>query len=67
MDSTTRGHRHGSRAARPLHEVILALMLKACLLAAIYILFFSPAHRPPANPAATANALLGTDAGGSHE
>jgi len=40
-------------------EIALALTVKACLLAALYFLFFGPTHRPPAGPAATAAALIG--------
>jgi len=38
---------------------MLALTLKALLLAAIYVLFFGPGHRPRSDAAATAGALIG--------
>ena len=49
---------------RTARELALALALKACLLTALYLLFFGPAHRPPTSPAATAAALIGP---GVHE
>lgn len=49
--------RNESRAAR---DVFAALALKLMLLLAIYVLFFSPAHRPSSDAAHTANAVVGT-------
>ena len=46
-------------SAGPARDVVLALALKGALLAAIYVLFFGPAHRSPADAAATAKALVG--------
>jgi hypothetical protein len=51
-----------SRAARLRREVFLALALKGALLLSIYILFFSPGHRPPSNAATTSAAIIGTSA-----
>ena len=44
----------------PLRDVVGALALKGVLLLAIYLLFFGPSDRRPANADATAGALLGT-------
>ena len=33
-------------------EITVALVAKFVALAALYLLFFTPAHRPPADPAA---------------
>ncbi len=52
--------RNLSPAARLRREVLLALALKGALLLAVYLLFFSPAHRPPSNAAATSAALIET-------
>jgi hypothetical protein len=46
-------------AARPARDVFLALALKGILLLAIYLLCFSPAHRPPSDTTATATAIVG--------
>ena len=48
-----------SNTPRPARDVLAALALKGVLLAAIYVLFFGPAHRSPSDPAATAKALFG--------
>jgi len=52
--------RNLSRSTRLRQEVLLALALKGALLLAIYLLFFSPQHRPPSNAAATSAALIET-------
>ncbi|HUX74818.1 MAG TPA: hypothetical protein VMV25_13125 [Steroidobacteraceae bacterium] len=44
---------------RTARELLLALTLKALLLAAIYLLFFGPDQRPRSDAAATASALIG--------
>ncbi len=46
--------------ARPARDVVVALAIKAVLLGGLYLLFFSPAHRPASGAAATASALVGT-------
>ena len=46
------------------HEIGAALALKAMLLAALYVLFFSAPHRPPADAAATSAALIEPRSGG---
>ena len=46
-------------ASHPARDVFAALAFKGALLLVIYLLFFSPSHRVPADSAATANALLG--------
>jgi hypothetical protein len=48
---------HRARLAR---EVLIALAVKAALLAGLYVAFFAPAQRSPAGAAATATAVLGT-------
>jgi len=40
-------------------DIAVALAIKLVLLFAIYVLFFSPAHRLPSNTAATATAVTG--------
>jgi hypothetical protein len=47
-------------AARPGRDVLVALAIKAVLLSGIYLLFFAPAHRPPSDAGATAEALIGS-------
>jgi hypothetical protein len=39
----------------------IALGLKGVLLLALYLLFFGPAHRVPADAGATASALTGSN------
>ncbi|HEY0299923.1 MAG TPA: hypothetical protein VGC36_01215 [Rhizomicrobium sp.] len=41
-------------------EIGALLCAKVVLLAALYVLFFSPAHRTPQNAAATAGHVMGT-------
>jgi hypothetical protein len=50
-----RAHSHERRATR---DMIVALAVKACLLAAIYTLFFAPSRRPADDAGSTAAALL---------
>jgi hypothetical protein len=47
------------RSAKPWRDVLAAVSLKLVLLTALYLLFFSPAHRPPADSSATALAVVG--------
>jgi len=47
--------------ARLGRDIFVALSLKIMLLAILYGLFFSPSHRPPADAAAIATALVGSD------
>lgn len=42
-------------------DVLAAVALKLALLAALYVLFFSPSHRPASDAAATARAVAGAD------
>jgi len=51
--------RRGFNTSGPTRDVLAALALKGVLLAALYVLFFGPAHRSPADPATTAMALVG--------
>ncbi|MDE2304139.1 MAG: hypothetical protein KGL34_01150 [Gammaproteobacteria bacterium] len=53
-----RGSDHAPRPAAA-RDVLLALALKAGLLSVLYLMFFGPAHRPPADSAAVAAALTG--------
>lgn len=46
-------------AAHPGRDVCAALAVKSALLLAIYLLFFGPGHRSPADAVSTANALIG--------
>ena len=48
-----------SNTSGPTRDVLAALALKGVLLAAIYLLFFGPAHRSPSDAAITAKALVG--------
>jgi len=48
-----------SYGPKPGRDVAVALFVKFGLLAILYLLFFGPAHRPPADAAATAQALVG--------
>ena len=43
----------------PWRDVAVAFGLKLALLAALYLLCFGPQHRPPADAAATADAVVG--------
>jgi hypothetical protein len=53
------------RGRRLRHEIAAALALKAVLLAALYVLFFSAPHRPPADAAATRAAVIEAHSGGA--
>lgn len=53
------------RGPRLRHEIAAALALKAMLLAALYLLFFSAPHRPPADAEATRAAVIEPHAGGA--
>lgn len=46
----------------PLRDVLKALALKLGLLACLYWLFFSPAHRPSSDASATYGALMSSGA-----
>jgi hypothetical protein len=46
------------RRPRLRHEIAAALALKTILLAALYVLFFSAPHRPPADADATRAAVI---------
>lgn len=48
-----------ARAARLPRDIVCALAVKALLLLAIYMFFFSPAAHPPSDASATADALIG--------
>jgi hypothetical protein len=48
------------QGSQPWRDVAVALCIKLGLLAALYLLFFSPADRPPSDASATARALVGT-------
>lgn len=50
-----------SAAGGPGRDLIVALALKGLLLLVLYLVFFSPSHRPAADAGATARALLGTN------
>jgi hypothetical protein len=43
-------------------DVLVAMAIKLSLLAVLYVCFFADAHRPKADPGATAIALLGKPA-----
>ena len=53
------------RGPRLRHEIAAALALKAILLAALYVLFFSAPHRPPADADATRAAVIDPRPGGA--
>lgn len=53
------------RGPRLRHEIAAALALKAVLLTALYALFFSAPHRPPADAAAAGAAVIGAAAAGA--
>ena len=55
----------GPRSRRPWRDVLAAVSLKLVLLAALYLLFFTPAHRPPSDASATARVVAGANAAGS--
>jgi hypothetical protein len=55
----------GGRGAKPWRDVWAAVSLKLALLAALYLLFFTPAHRPPSDASATARAIVGANAASS--
>ncbi len=40
--------------------MMIALSLKLCLLGILYMLFFAPASRPPADASTIAKALVGS-------
>ena len=46
---------------KPWRDVVAALVLKIALLAALYLAFFTPAHRPPADATATFRAVVGAN------
>lgn len=48
------------QGSQPWRDVAVALCIKLGLLAALYLLFFSPADRLPSDASATARALIGT-------
>ena len=51
-----------SSAFRPRRDILVALLLKATLLVAIYVLLVRPAERPRADAEATASAVIATGA-----
>ena len=44
---------------RPGHDTLVAVALKLALLAALYLFFFAPSHRPTVNASVIATALVG--------
>jgi hypothetical protein len=54
-------HVHWVRTPGPARDLSIALGLKGVLLLALYLLFFGPAHRVPADAGATASALTGSN------
>ena len=59
MSDTMKIARIPDGTARPAHDVFLALALKGILLLALYLLCFSPAHRPASDADSIATALVG--------
>ena len=51
-----------SRGPKVWRDVLAAISLKIALLAALYLVFFTPAHRPPNDASATARAVVGANA-----
>ncbi len=49
-----------SSGPRPWRDMMIALSLKLCLLGILYMLFFAPASRPPADASTIAKALVGS-------
>jgi hypothetical protein len=61
MAITGKGLLRTSPTVRASRDVWTALSIKLALLALLYLLFFSPSHRPPSDAVATAGALIPAD------